>query len=102
MARRQPDTSQGGPRCLRHVSAYLLAKLESFFYTQTRVWITRLLVKPAHLNFFYVTEDGAPDPLNHQRLDTAAPQKLHFTVEPKTHLFVFPQLYKDVYISTQT
>lgn len=34
--------------------------------------------------------------------DTAAPQKLHFTVEPKADMSVFPQIYKDVYISTQT
>lgn len=31
---------------------------------------------------------------------TAAPQKLHFRVDPKT--CVFPQIYKDFYISTQT
>lgn len=39
---------------------------------------------------------------SYQRLDTAAPQKLHFRVEPKTNLSVFPQIYKDVYIYTQT
>lgn len=47
---------------------------------------------------------GAPAPPNYSPAtkDTAAPQKLHFTVEPKTDASVFPQIYKDVYISTQT
>lgn len=50
---------------------------------------------------------GALDPLNvfpaTKGLDTAAPQELHFSVEPKIkRSAVFPQIYKDVYIATQT
>lgn len=37
----------------------------------------------------FMWQDGAPDPLNYQRLDTAAPQKLHFTVEQRLKCLCF-------------
>lgn len=90
-------TAQDGTEAARHKSRWpslpssrlcLSAGKARELFLHTRVWNTRLLVKPAHLNV-YVTEDGAPDPLNYQRLDTAAPQKLHFTVEQRLKCLCF-------------